>query len=139
MSEYTFRIQINDSQYRKVLLSGILVLFVWSVWLWQKQVIPYQIVVQILLSFVLLLWFGQKIVLRTSQKIISLKESGQLFWLQPADETPWDVSSKSLFNRYLLWLVLENSLMNKQQTFLVFKDSVSDENWRHLCRVVSGK
>lgn len=131
------RIEVKDSRYRKLALFAILGLFLLSVWSWQEDALPYQTLIQVLLSLVLLAWFGLQIFRVDEDKIMLLSETGTITWLQPEDDTPWEISSKSRFNAWLHWLVLQNPLLQKQQRMLIFRDSVSNSNWRHLCRVVS--
>lgn len=137
MQENAFRITIKCSRYRQVFLISMTGLILVSVWVWQQHVLQYQLLIQLLLSLVLIAWCAQQLAYNEAEKVLTLKESGELKWLQPPDDTPWQVASESRFNRYLMWLKLHNSILQKQQNVLIFNDSVSDVHWRHLCRIVS--
>ena len=139
MSATTFRVEVQDSFYRRVLLGCALILFVVSIWLWRANVIACQAVIQSLLTLVLSLYFLPRIFSVNQNQIIQIDESGQLTWLLPHETFSWEISRQSRFNGWWHWLVLENRLLKKQRNLMIFKDSLSDASWRHLCRIVRKK
>ena len=134
-----FRITVNDSAYRRIVLTLMLLLFIGSIWLWKVNVLQYQVLIQILLLLVLVAYFVPKIISRHPTQILLLEESGRVFWLYPEDELTWEISNNSRSTSWWHWLVLDNSLLKQQRQIIIFRDSVCEKDWRHLCRVVKAR
>lgn len=131
-----FRIEINDSVVRRIVLIVMLLLFIGSIWLWKANVLQYQVFIQILLLLVLVAYFVPKIVSRHPTQIMLLHGSGRILWLYPEDELTWEITNNSRSTSWWHWLVLDNSLLKKQRRVIIFRDSVSEGDWRLLCRVI---
>lgn len=132
-----FRIEVAESKLRRWLYSALLLVFLASVWSWDSGVFPYQIAAQLLLSVIIVVYFIPKIMVQQPRQVLLLHEDGTLTFLQPASDIAWRITKQSRFNGYWHWIALKENVLNADKHFLLFKDSVSDENWRHLCRVVN--
>ncbi|MCC2604761.1 protein YgfX [Planctobacterium marinum] len=132
-----FRIQVRDSHYRRYLNGVILLLMVASVWSWKSDIFVYQQWIQSLFTLCLGLYFWPKLCQKDQEQIFQVDEDGRVIWLQPQSDISWQISSRSRFNGWWHWLVLESPMTSPRQHRMLFKDSVSDADWRHLCRIVN--
>jgi len=132
-----FRIQVCDSRYRRYLHVTVLLLLVASVWSWKPDIFVYQQWIQGLFTLCLGLYFWPKLSNKDNEQILQLEEDGRLIWLQPQSDISWRISSRSRFNGWWHWLVLESPMASSRQHIMLFKDSVSETDWRHLCRIVN--
>ena len=93
--------------------------------------------IQLVLSGALVAYFIPKIVARQPHQVLQVQEDGLVTFLQPSSDSAWRISNKSRFNGCWHWLVLTEPVLNTEKRIMLFKDSVKEEEWRHLCRIVN--
>lgn len=117
--------------------AGLLILFIASIWSWGHEALPYQMIIQIAVSMLLAVYLIPKIVAAQTPQIVQVREDGQLRWLLPASDCSWQITPASRFNGWWHWLNLRDPVLNSRKMVLVFKDSIAESDWRHLCRIVN--
>lgn len=110
-----------------------------SVFCWQQDVVPYQMIVQILLVLIIL-WLAYKNFVKqtyTTNYSISLSQNTDWEYHSAVELSSWRVTEKSRITHFLLWIHLSSTLIPaKTQWVIIFRDQVSEENFRLLCRAV---
>lgn len=139
MSKY--RIVLTPSANLRWLYVVLLAVFLLSVWSWNADVLVHQGIIQSLLSLVLILSFGQKIMAKQEKNVISVAADGGWIWLgqevaDPLQNDQWQILSSSRMTPWWHWVTLHQAISNRTTSHLIFKDSMSDENWRHLSRII---
>ncbi|BDX07222.1 protein YgfX [Planctobacterium marinum] len=132
-----FRIEVGDSTIRRWVFGVLFAVFIASVWSWGRGALPYQTVIQLVLSVALAVYFFPQIVVRQPHQVLLVQEDGLVTFLQPSSDVPWRISEKSRFNGWWHWLIMTESVLNTEKRVMLFKDSVKEEDWRHLCRIVN--
>lgn len=106
-------------------------------WLWQPDIHEYQYIVQFTLSAV----FCFRIFVEYNKKcvsyIVSVSEKGDWQWLDAESDIAYVVSSQSRISSFMLWLNLTSKINpNQSRWYWVHKDSVSEQDYRRLCRII---
>jgi hypothetical protein len=122
-----------------------------SVWAWQPEVLPFQWAIQSLFSL-LLIYFGYVKFVEYKKRIsspITFTEQGQ--WLEliavtglgvsnecgEEAQTSWLISHKSRITSLFLFVHVISALNpNRSKWITIYKDQVSEQNYRRLCRAV---
>lgn len=149
MSKY--RVELKKSRIEKVLLYITFLILSLSVWTWQPEVLPFQWAIQSLFS-VLLIYFGYAKFVDNKKHIspsITFTEQGQ--WLEligrtelgglkecgEEAQTSWLISHKSRITSLFLFVHVISALNpNRSKWVTIYKDQVSEHNYRRLCRAV---
>ena len=118
------------------LMWGLLIL---SLCYWQRDIIAYQILWQILLAGILLLMAYQS--LRKAAGIlpfaVAFDQQGEWIYLDQAQHAQWQITNKSRLCNWLVWLELALVSDPAQRHWLViFCDQLDDQHYRRLCRAV---
>jgi len=113
------------------------ILLLISIWSWQPYILPYQEGWQLVLCVLLLLFFRQELAhYPTKLRVAMFSDEGQWQWLD--SQQVCKVTVRSRFTSKLLWLQLEPVLVKDKQVYWLWvaRDSVSDTNYRRLCRMI---
>ena len=148
LPESKYRITVTPARYRAIYILFFGAVLITSVWLWQPNWLPYQFVIQLMLSGLLLIYLRQQLTRRLQQPfIVSLSPDGQFRalsdgfsddhsehgWQNPGIQ--WQLSSQSRATDFMLWLHLTN-FQQQRQWVCIFRDEVSDEDYRRLCLAI---
>ncbi|MGO4894177.1 protein YgfX [Flavobacterium sp. W21_SRS_FM6] len=137
MSKY--RIELAPSQYKFFVLLLFWGLVLASICHWQSNIMPYQPVIQFLFAGIIL-WFAFTSLLackKTLPRLIALSVQGEWDDLEQDNPSQWRMSGKSRVTPWLLWVHLISPIDAKTaQWVFVYKDQVSEADYRRLCRVI---
>lgn len=108
-------------------------MLVLSVWSWQPDIVLLQFWLQLLISFILLsiLFFHLKH--PSLSAVVSVDTDGQWLWL--ASQTSANILPASKISQFILWIYLQEA-DGKRHCWWIYKDAVSDKNFRRLSRVI---
>jgi hypothetical protein len=132
-----YRIEFILSKIGSATLSIAFIILLVSIWLWQPNLLPYQIVFQILFSFLLVFLYFQHNKRYQSQQFcpITLNEKGQ--WIELTQhQSSWQITQSSRMTRVLLFVHLQSALSQQHKWILIFNDQVTDADYRRLCRAI---
>lgn len=114
-----------------------LVLF--SVFHWQADIFPYQQFLQVIIAVIILLLAYKTIsgMAKAKPVVITFNQQGQLDYLLGETSDQWQLTDKSRLTDWLLWLHLVSAIDPRQRHWLlIFKDQVSAQDYRRLCRAI---
>lgn len=119
----------------------MLLLIVVAIFSWQAGVIPAQGRWQIALSALLLLvavWLSRSLYQGQSTQVVQVSEQGDWQQLLVVDAQAMRITPASRVTGGLLWLALQPVLgsRGKKQWQLIFRDQVSEQDYRRLCRII---
>lgn len=137
MSKY--RIDIQPSRFKVGLYGVFWAVLLISIFSWQAEVLFYQLPLQILLAAILtILAIRYYIHSKNEQaKSITLSELSEWEYHSSSDMAAWRISAKSRVTPYLIWIHLRSASHPMHAKWeVIFKDQVSDDNYRRLCRAV---
>ena len=134
-----YRVQVTPRLYRISLVLILELLFILSVWLWEPNWFPYQIWFQIGLTGLLLIHGWQSWNNRVQKSIVfSVYQDGRWLYLSDSPDGDqaihWQMSKQSRFTDWLIWIHLTG--LGKSHWFWIFRDEVSDEDYRRICLAV---
>lgn len=135
MSKY--RIIIRPSVHKQVSVAALYIALLSSVFLWQPNVFALQVEVQLLLFFLLVGqgWYQFKRDKEETQpQIVSLCEQGSWLQIEPESSLSWQIDGRSLVTSWFVWLCLSPPFSPKVDWQIVFRDQVSERDFRCLCR-----
>ena len=99
------------------------------------QFMPWQGVVQgALVLLVLWLAYRQGMRVETADTFV-FSEDGH--WVCPQLQREGQINSNSRATPVLIWLYMQDNFAQRQTCRLVFKDAVSDDDYRRLSRIVN--
>lgn len=134
-----YRLEFKKSRLLLVFQILTYVLLVLSVINWQAEIIAYQFFLQFLVILAITFYIYRVIYLSIHQTQISVIFSQQGDWLETHKDgqTSWCITNQSRVCSLLLFIHLVSPL-NKQKSRwrLVFKDQVTELNFRRLCRAI---
>lgn len=68
---------------------------------------------------------------------VDLSDQGEWLYLGLERQSHWNITSKSRVTPWLLWIHLISSVdQQKAHWLIVFKDQVSERDYRRLCRAI---
>jgi len=132
-----YRITINHSRNKRYLLGLLWVLLISSIFAWNPDTIEFQLLIQVCLLLAITGCFIKPILRTESTQTIHLDEAGEISFLFPEQGNRLQIASRSLGTPWWIWLYLDDPILQERYRMMVFKDSVSDVSWRHLCRITN--
>mgnify|MGYP001061651865 FL=1 len=137
MSKY--RVELKSS---KLLAYFQLVTFaalVFSIFSWQANVIPLQILVQsgitVVLAVIIIKYVFQS--LKRQMPIIIFSQQGEWLEILGQQQTSWQISKDSRVTSLLLFVHLVSTIdFTQSKRCLVFRDQVEEAHFRRLCRAI---
>jgi hypothetical protein len=104
---------------------------------WQDNVIPFQMLIQALLAATLIMYLGVYQKPPGQLMNIELSASGQWRHLQEQyAATQWQIDHHSRITPWLIWVSLSDAHCLQRKTVLVYRDAVSESDYRAICRIV---
>ena len=131
------RLELSASSQHKLLIIGIATLLIVSVWMWQRNILPLQWLLQLALSFLLLVVAVKQLQNVPSSQVVTYDEDGRWVWLLPTDASQWQIQRGSKFAFFMIWLRLKNVVTEQERVVTLFQDSMPDADFRHLRRIVT--
>nr|WP_162558570.1 protein YgfX [Saliniradius amylolyticus] len=136
MSKHSLHIRPSAWPGRLVIL--LFATLIGSVWLWQPYIFTGQAWAQLGVSLFLLAagWCiyprGEK-----TQRLW-LDEKGQIQWPEAVTEgqAGWQITSDSRVMLGIIWLTLRNPGTSRRRWLTLYKDSLSEADFRRICRQV---
>jgi endonuclease/exonuclease/phosphatase (EEP) superfamily protein YafD len=110
-----------------------------SVFHWQADIFYYQQFLQVIIAVIILLLAYKTIsgMAKAKPVVITFNQQGQLNYLVGETSEQWQLTDKSRLTDWLLWLQLVSALDPRQRHWLlIFKDQVSAQDYRRLCRAI---
>ena len=137
MSKY--RVEFKQSRLRLFLqlLSGMVLVF--SVFNWQSEIIPYQLLLQVFVASIISFFVFKALLLKLTHKQASVIFSKHGQWLESnaQGQVAWKISDKSRVSTLVLFIHLICSNNSRQSKWcLVYSDQVTERDFRRLCRAV---
>lgn len=130
------RLELSASSQHKLLIIGIATLLIVSVWMWQRNVLPFQLWLQFALSTVLVIAAVKRLQKASGTQIMTYDEEGRWAWLHPTDSSQWQIKRGSKVAFFMIWLRLKNVVTEQERVITLFQDSMPDSDFRHLRRIV---
>ncbi|MEP1553536.1 MAG: protein YgfX [Paraglaciecola sp.] len=110
-----------------------------SISTWQSNIFNYQLLVQVLFLFVVLI-YGYKSIIKQGkipQSVIIFSQDGKWLETVSGEQVSWQVSPQSRATRLVLFINIVSPLTpQKSQWRLIYKDQVNEQYFRRLCRVI---
>jgi hypothetical protein len=136
-----YKITVSSSKTQYWFIKTFMLVCLLSVWLW-PQLMPWQWIVQLLLSLLLTYFALLKPYQALTQQQFVLTDCGEVDLLLGADSqsmAQFSVSPTSVTSDWFCYLVLipRGVMATKdKQRFWVFRDGVDEHSFRRICRVV---
>jgi hypothetical protein len=121
----------------QMLTYGLMIL---SVLIWQTEIIPYQILLEILIVSIITIFAFKTVVLSQRQMYPPVIFSLAGEWLETSVEaqTGWLVTDKSRISSLLLFIHLMSPVNSSHSKWrLIYKDQVTERDFRRLCCAVN--
>lgn len=137
MSKY--RVEFTSSVLAKVTLCTLYGLLLVSVCLWQPNTFTGQLVLQVILCLVLAGVFYRHFTQYCQRKIPPVTFDQQGLWteLEQGQGSSWRLTSQSRLSGLLIFIHLVSALNAKRsKRLLLFKDQMTEQDYRRLCRAV---
>ncbi|MDU0354379.1 protein YgfX [Paraglaciecola aquimarina] len=134
MSKY--RVVFKRSRIELAIGCIIAGLFVLSFWCWKAQILPFQWLIQSVLSILVCVHFFKWLKQQQAQKVspVIFTVDGQ--WTE-LEHDSWLITQQSRISRFVLFINL-SSVLNAAHSkwFVVYHDQVSEQEYRRLCRAI---
>ena len=120
----------------QLLAYAVLVL---SVLNWQSEMIQYQLLFQALVLFIITFFIFKAVLLSCCQMQhpVIFSEDGEWLETNIDDQIDWRITDKSRVSSLLIFVNLISSVNARHSKwYLVFKDQVTEQDFRRLCRAV---
>jgi hypothetical protein len=137
-----YRIEIKPSKYQGYFILSFYALCAVSVILWQPSGPPWQWLLQASLIIVLVVgayyaWmqFRHNMKLR----IVMLSDVGEWLYLDDENQAYWQMTHHCRITSLLLWVNLLPKLASSGRAdcwLWIFRDQVSEQDYRRLCRII---
>jgi hypothetical protein len=100
--------------------------------------IQYQVLLQILVGAIITIFVFKDILhSRQTQAPILISQSGEWLETNVEGQVGWKITNKSRVSSFLLFIHLISPLNSRHSKWcLIYKDQVTEQNFRRLCRVV---
>ncbi|WP_299075559.1 protein YgfX [uncultured Paraglaciecola sp.] len=115
------------------------VVLVVSVFIWQPNIFPFQIVLQVIAVIILSFFVFKEILhsIKKTQAPAILSEQGEWLEVKGHNQTSWKLTDKSRISSLLLFIHLVSTVNARHSKWrLVYKDQVTERDFRRLCRAV---
>ncbi|KXI28684.1 protein YgfX [Paraglaciecola hydrolytica] len=122
-----------------MLLVTLWALILFSLFHWQRDIFPYQPLLQFFLAAlaVVLAFRTLQRAAKTQPFVVAFNQQGQWSYLDKNNQVQWQMTDKSRLTDWLLWVQLVSPLDPRQRHWLlVFKDQLNQEDYRSLCRAI---
>jgi hypothetical protein len=123
----------------KSLLAASYLVVLLSVWLWQTNVLAFQLVIQVALSIFLIRFFYQHFIdyIRTPRPAVTFDQQGQWTEVIQGQGSSWRLTAHSRLTAGVLFVHLVSALDPKHcKWLLLFKDQLNQRDYRRVCRVI---
>lgn len=141
MSKY--RIEVTSSSVQNRIFCVISVLSVSSVFIWQGNIIPYQLAIQCVMAMLIgvycfYYWRSQE----NEAFTVQVHYSGEWYYLDGREAANWCIGEHSKIIDGLLWVQLipllekNNSSHSSSHWCWIFRDRVNERDYRRLCRCI---
>jgi hypothetical protein len=137
VSKYRIEFAPSRIQYWSF-VAGVLV-FMLSIYLWQQDIMPYQGLVQIMCIVLLggYAWrFWRQSASQPQRFAAVVSYQGEWTYLDQRSQPNWQLSPDSKITSLVLWIHLQPKLAGKPCWQWVFRDQVSEQDYRRLCRCI---
>lgn len=91
-------------------------------------------VVVVLLSYAWRYW--QRMISKPQKFAVMVSYQGQWTYLDQREVANWTLGANSKMTSWLLWVHLQPKLVGKPRWQWVFRDQVSEQDYRRLCRCI---
>ncbi len=137
MSKY--RVELHSSRILLFVQLGLYVIFLFSIFSWQPDVLPSQLLVQLSLAFGISLFMFYRIsrAYQQPQPIIIFSEKGDWLECNNDQQLSYRLSQQSRVTSVVLFVHLVPPLAKTQaKRRLIFKDQLSEQDYRRMCRAI---
>lgn len=139
-----YNLQITPHYFRPALSIIMGLIAISSLWFWPSETFPFQFTAQVVLTFLLLIHTYQQFQQRLCIPVnATLFEDGRWVFHESAGlekhihvplNEPLRLTQKSRVTSRVLWLNIRHA--KHPRWFWVFRDEVSDEDYRRLCLAI---
>jgi hypothetical protein len=134
-----YRIEFAPSRIQDWSFVALVLVLMLSVYLWQQDIMPYQGIFQ-MLCIVLLgcyAWYSWRQSASKAQRFAAVVSyQGEWTYLDQRSVPNWILSPDSKITGLVLWIHLQPRLAGKPCWKWVFRDQVSEQDYRRLCRCI---
>ena len=110
-----------------------------SVFTWQSQIMQYQLLIQLIVVFIISFYVFKASLISRRQTLspVILSINGEWLETDVEGQVAWNITDKSRVSALLLFihLVVSNNI-HQSKWCLVYKDQVSERDFRRLCRAI---
>lgn len=137
MSKY--RIELKSSKLLVVFQLVTFAALVFSIFSWQANIIPLQILVQCFITLGVACLIFRHVIqcFKRQMPIIIFSQQGEWLEILGQQQTSWQISKDSRVTSLLLFVHLISTIdITQSKRCLVFRDQVEERDFRRLCRAI---
>jgi hypothetical protein len=137
VSKYRIEFKISRLLVIFQLLSCIYLIF--TMLNWQPDIFKYGFLLQILIISITIIYFLKRLLLSSHEthNSVILSERGEWMETNIDGQVSWKITDKSRVSIFLVFVHLISPVNNHNSKWcLVFKDQVSEQDYRRICRAV---